>query len=207
MAMYSTILTTHKIVVTLFLLHYFFKLVLLLNSRNEFLDKYSRATRVPEMILAVLFLVTGGWMIFSGAILNSLLIIKLVCIFAAIPTAIVGFRKKNKTLAALAVFLIFTAYGLAEMNRKAKTGGKIDTSTATDPIAVGKIVYSNSCINCHGADGKMGGSGAKDLSASTLTNDQKIDLIRHGKNAMPAYKDLTDQQVKDVIQYINTLKQ
>lgn len=205
--MYSSLLTSHKIIVTLFLLHYILKLVLLLLDRKQQLAAYTKATRVIEILLSVGFLVTGGWMLFSGAVFNFLLIIKLVCVFGSIPLAVVGFKKGNKALAALAVFLIVTAYGLAEMNRKAKTGGAIDTSTVSaDPIAAGKLIYSQTCINCHGSDGKMGGSGAKDLSVSILTAEQKHDLIRNGKNAMPAYKDLTEEQVNDVIQYIATLK-
>ena len=216
---YSNILLTHRIVVTLFLLHYVIKLVLLLTRSGQnkqaaengnlppsALVKYTRITRIPEMLLSVLFLITGVWMMVSGAVFGTLMIIKLVCVFAAIPIAVVGFKKHNKMLAALAVLLIFMAYGLAEMNKKAKTGGKVDTtSVSADPIAIGKTVYAQSCINCHGADGKLGLSGAKDLSVTQLSIDEQKAVIRNGKNAMPGYKDLTDDQVTGLVQYLSTL--
>lgn len=205
--MYTILIKSHWIIVTLFLLHYVTKLLLLLLNRKENLAAYSRVTKIPEMLLSVGFLVTGGWMMFSGALFNKLLVIKLVCVFASIPLAVVGFRKGNKALAVVSVFLIIAAYGLAEMNKKGKTGGKMDTSEfAGNPIAEGQFIFAKSCVNCHGADGKMGGSGAMDLSASVLSAEEAQAVIRKGRNAMPGYKDLTDEQVSSVAQYIQQFK-
>jgi uncharacterized membrane protein SirB2 len=211
MSTYSILLLTHRIVVTLFFLQYVIKLALLLMNNNETLDKYSKTTRIPESVVSVLFLVTGVWMIATGALVSTLMIIKLLCIIAAIPLAIVGFKRRNKMLAILSVLLITGAYGLAEVNKKHK--GEINTtSTSTDnssdPIAIGQKFYAGSCANCHGADGKLGGSGAKDLSATQLTADQQKDLIRHGKGAMPEYpvQALSNEQLNDVVMYVATLK-
>ena len=143
----------------------------------------------------------------QGAVFGSLIIIKLICVFTSIPLAVIGFKKGNKMLAFTAVVLIVLAYGLAEMNKKAKTGPKVDTSSITDPIAAGKLIYTNTCVNCHGSDGKLGGSGSKDLSATQLSVEEQKALIRNGKNAMPGYKDLSDEQVDAVVQYLATLKQ
>lgn len=205
--MYTGLLHSHKLFVLLFLLHYVAKLILLLLNRNEQLAKYSKITKVPEMILSVGFLVTGGWMLITSAALSNFLLIKLVCVFASIPLAIIGFKKGNKILAFVAVVLIVLSYGLAEMNKKAKTGPKVDTSTIMDPVVAGKLLYTNTCVNCHGADGKLGLSGAKDLSITQLTIEQQKAAIREGKNAMPGYKDLSDEQIEDLIVYIATLKQ
>jgi cytochrome c5 len=205
--MYSAILLTHRIVVSLFLLHYLVKTVLLLLDRKEQLAKYTAATRIVEMVVSVLFLVTGGWMLVQGAMVGKFMVIKLLCVFASIPLAVVGFKRGNKALALLSILLILGAYGLAEMNKKAKTGGKIDTSsTAADPVATGKAIYTVSCVNCHGADGKLGLSGAKDLSVTQLTMDEQKAAIRNGKNAMPGYKDLTDEQLEGLVAYIGTLR-
>lgn len=206
--MYTILIKSHWIIVTIFLLHYVTKTLLLFLGKKETLAAYTKTTRIAEIILSVGFLVTGGWMMLSGALFNKLLIIKLVCVFASIPIAIIGFKKGNKALAIVALFLIIAAYGLAEMNKKGKTGGKMDTTEfAGDPLAEGQYIYGKTCVKCHGSDGKMGGSGSKDLSITTLTDDEKRTIIRAGRNAMPGYKDLTDEQVSSVIQYINTLKQ
>lgn len=204
--MYTGLLHSHKLFVLLFLVHYVVKLVLLLMSRHEQLAKYSKATRIPEMILSFGFLATGVGMLFNTSFTN-LLIIKIVCVFASIPLAIIGFKKGNKVLAFIAVFLIVMSYGLAEMNKKAKTGPKVDTSSISDPIEAGKLIYTNSCATCHGADGKLGLNGAKDLSVTQLSAEDQKTIIRNGKNAMPGYKDLSDEQLDAIVQYITTLKQ
>jgi uncharacterized membrane protein SirB2 len=204
---YNILLQTHKVVVLLFLLHYVLKLVLLLTNRNEQLDRYSKSMRIPEMVLSVLFLITGGWMMIVGNAFSTLQIIKLVCVFASIPLAVIGFKKRNKMLGALSVLLIVLAYGLAEMNKKAKTGPKVDTTSIGDPMEAGKLIYTNSCINCHGGDGKLGGSGSKDLAVVALSVDEQKALIRNGKGAMPGYKDLSEAQLDAVVQYIATFQQ
>lgn len=208
--MYTGLLHTHKLVVLLFLIHYVVKLVMLLMNKNEQLAKYTKVTKVPEMIISFAFLATGGFMLFKGAALSTFMIIKLLCVFASIPLAVIGFKKGNKVLATVAVLLIVAAYGLAEMSAAKKAGGKVDTTIISgDPIAVGKTVYNTSCVSCHGADGKLGLSGAKDITITQLSSEQQKELIRHGKNAMPAYGNevLTDEQVDAVVQYVATLKQ
>lgn len=207
--MYTGLLHSHKLFVLLFVLHYVFKLIVLLLDKKDILAKYTKVTRIPEMVISVGFLVTGGWMLIKGAIFSNFIIIKLICVFASIPLAVIGFKKGNKVLAFIAVFLIIMSYGLAEMNKKAKTGAKIDTTTIADPIAAGKMIYVNKCAQCHGEIGNGGVSGAKDLSLTQLTDDEKKLLIRNGKNAMPGFKEdvLTDADVDAVVQYVNTLKQ
>ena len=38
----------------------------------------------------------------------------------------------------------------------------------------GKLIYKQYCIVCHGADGKLAVSGAKDLSISTVSKEERI---------------------------------
>lgn len=205
--MYTGLLHSHNLFVSLFLFHYILKLVFLLTNRKDALERYSKTMRIPEIVLSVGFLVSGGWMLVSGAVFSTFLIIKLVCVFASIPLAIIGFKKGNKVLAFIAVALIILSYGLAEMNKKAKAGPKVDTSSIADPITAGKLIYTNSCVTCHGSDGKLGGSGSKDISVTLLSVEDQKALIKNGKNAMPGYRDLSDEQVDAVVQYIATLKQ
>jgi cytochrome c5 len=205
--MYSQILLAHRIIVSLFLLHYVIKLVLLLLDKEEALTSYTKATRIAEMIISTAFLVSGGWLMLSGAVFGNFTIVKLIFVFASIPIAVIGFKRKKKLLAVLSVVLLLLAYGLAEMNKKAKAGGKIDTSAAAgNPVEIGKIVYQTSCTKCHGEDGKLAASGAKDLSVTQLTIADQKSLIKSGKNAMPAYTNLTEEQLDGVVQYITSLK-
>lgn len=206
--MYTGLLHSHKLFVILFLLHYVLKLVLLLLNRQEHLARYSQFTKIPEMVLSVGFLLTGGGMLLKGAAITSFTIIKLVCVFASIPLAVIGFKRKNKVLAFVAVLLIVLAYGLAEMNKKSKAGKKIETSAVEDPIAKGKLIYTNTCVTCHGTDGKLGLSGAKDLSVSPLTAEQQKEQIKNGKNSMPAYGNMySEEEIDALVLYVGTLKQ
>ena len=197
------IVLIHRILVSLFLLQYVIKLALLLAGKKEQLASYTKSTRIIEILVSVGFLVTGIYLLIYLPVVTVLMIVKIICVFAAIPIAVVGFKKGNKALAALAVVLILAAYGLAEVNKKHQGDVKVDTSSVSDPLEKGKIVYQNAgCMGCHGADGKLGLSGAKDLSITTLTIDEQKAVIKNGKSPMPGYKDLTDEQLADLTAYI-----
>lgn len=204
--MYTGLLHTHKLVVLIFLLHYVIKLTMLLLNRKDTLASYTQKTKVAEMVISALFLLTGGLMLANGAVFNKFLIIKLVAVFTSIPLAVIGFKKSNKALAVLSVFLIVTAYGLAEMNKKAKAGTAIDTSAAASTLEAGKLIYNEKCAVCHGSDGKLGSSGAKDLTATSLNAEEQKAMIANGKNAMPGFKEaLTDEQIEAVVEYVQSL--
>jgi mono/diheme cytochrome c family protein len=203
------IVLAHRILVTLFLLQYVVKLVLLLTNKKDELAKYTKATRIPEILVSVGFLVTGVWVLvqMGSSEMSMFMIIKLLCVFAAIPLAVIGFKKANKGLAVLAVALILAAYGLAEMNVKAKASGKVDTTAAKTPIEAGAEIYvQKNCNSCHGPDGKLGLGGAKDLSVTTLSMDEQKAVIKNGKPPMPPFSDLTDEQLKDLVEYLGTLR-
>jgi len=76
------------------------------------------------------------------------------------------------------------------------------------PSEKGASLYTVNCTSCHGEDGKMGGSGAKDLSESQLTDKQIKKILRKGKNAMPPMSAIleTDENMDFVIQHIKTLR-
>jgi cytochrome c6 len=76
------------------------------------------------------------------------------------------------------------------------------------PAEQGASLYTMHCAQCHGEDGKLGSSGAKDLSISKLS-DQKIrQLITNGKGAMPPMKALleTDTNIQLVLSHIKALR-
>jgi mono/diheme cytochrome c family protein len=54
----------------------------------------------------------------------------------------------------------------------------------------GAALFLQHCAICHGENGKLGASGAKDLSLSKLDGNQVVQMIKNGKNAMPPMKDL-----------------
>lgn len=212
--MYTALLHTHKAVVILFLIIYLAKTVLLFVNK-ETLAKFTKIAKIPEMIISFLFLGTGVGMWFMMAEpAKMLFLIKVGAVLISIPLAVIGFKKdkENKALAVLAMVLIIAAYGLAEMSRRSVA--KQDLAGITDPTAQGyeavehgKEVYSKYCVSCHGADGALGVSGAKNLQLTQLSTAESIDIITNGKNAMAPYKKvLSEADIKAVAAYTATLK-
>ncbi|MEL6123293.1 MAG: cytochrome c [Bacteroidota bacterium] len=72
----------------------------------------------------------------------------------------------------------------------------------------GKLIYKQYCTVCHGADGKLAVSGAKDLSMSKISLEERINQVTNGKGLMTPYKDiLSEDQIKSVCLYIEELRQ
>lgn len=212
--MYTGFLHTHKLAVTLFLLIYIIKLILILSNKEK-LDKFSKAVKVPEMIISFLFLATGIYLVINAAEITTMMIVKYVLVFASIPLAIIGFKKSKKLLAIIAVIFIIGAYGLAEMNRGKKVEPKelasaIETdqkAESYDVLAHGKALYLSQCAVCHGDNGKKGLSGAKDLTKSEQTKIEMHELIANGKNKMPAYgNNFSKEEIDAMIEYVKSLK-
>jgi len=176
-------------------------------NRKEALAKYSKPTKVPEMIISTLFLITGVVMLVMGAQVTTLLLVKIVLVFAAIPLAIIAFKKGNKGLAILSILCVIASYGLAEANRGKKSKITVDTTAeAGNAMATGEKVYTAACAQCHGDNGSAGLAGAKDLAASTLKHDDVLYIIQNGKNNMPSNKKLTPEQIEGVAQYVESLR-
>jgi mono/diheme cytochrome c family protein len=76
------------------------------------------------------------------------------------------------------------------------------------PQEESKDLYTLNCASCHGMDGKLGGSGSKDLSKSSLSDAEMIDIITNGKNNMPAMKDVIQdpKKIKNLAAFVKTLR-
>lgn len=205
---YHKIVLAHRILVSLFLLHYVVKGILLLINQHTGLEKYSKITKVPEMILSVLFLASGVYLLIYGSNLHFLQYIKIACVLTSIPIAVIGFKKKKKFLAVLSIFLLIAAYGLAEVAKKKQRTQTVDTeSIDIDTADQGKIVYNQLCSRCHGDNGDAMIAGAKNLKISTLTSVEISTIIMKGQGGMPAFENLSESQLKAVVQYTESLKQ
>ena len=196
--MATGMLHSHTLFVVLFTLIYLIKTILLLSDKDDLLDKFKKKTKVLEMIVSFGFLATGIYLMTRLPEINMFLIIKIALVLASIPLAVVGYKKKNKVLATLSFFLIIVAFGLAQKAKNEKAGDKI--------VAVnGKEIFEEKCTLCHGSNGKLGLSGAKDLSVTALDHQNIVTIITEGKNAMASYKAvLTPEQIEAVANYIES---
>ncbi len=195
--MNEAISLTHRISVTLFFLIYVVKTVLLLSNRADLLQKFTKATKVIEMIVSALFLITGVWLMTQLAHIETMLWIKIIIVLASIPIAVVGFKKSNKILAALSLLMITAAYGLGEVGKKHREKGGEVAATTVD----GKEIYEAKCIVCHGGDGKAGLSGASDLSKTQISTDSIKNVILNGRNTMVKVP-ITEEQAAAVANYV-----
>jgi mono/diheme cytochrome c family protein len=197
----------HKTAVILFLALYLFKWIALtfnMEGLKAFFAK--KGLRIFEMVISTLFLFTGIYLMVNLApeMRSNLLWIKIAMVLASIPIAVVGFKRNNKILATLSVLLIIASYGLAEMHKKRDTTDPAQIKNA----ATGEEIYkANNCGVCHGTDGKLMASGAKDLSQSTLSRADIEYRILNGKDPMQGYKDkLTQEQLKLLADYVETFR-
>lgn len=199
----------HGISVMLFLLTYVIKTVLLFTSK-DMLAKYSKMTKVPEMIISTLFLVTGIWLFVILGGIKTLYIIKLVFVFLSIPIAVIGFKKQNKGLALLSLVLIVGAYGMAEAGKnKPFIPAKVELKgTATAENSLGAKLYFENCAFCHGGDGKKMYRESKDLTITAFSYDDIREMIRQGsKGKMPGYTvTLSEDEITAVSKFVENLK-
>jgi cytochrome c6 len=77
-----------------------------------------------------------------------------------------------------------------------------------------EALYKSKCQVCHGPDGKGSAAGQKigvkdfhSPEVQKLTDTELFEATKQGKGKMPAYdKKLTDDQIKQLIKYIRSLK-
>ena len=196
--MATGMLHSHTLFVVLFTLIYLVKTILLLSDRDELLEKFKKKTKIVEMIVSFGFLATGIFLLTQLPVITMLTYIKIGLVLLSIPLAVIGYKKKNKVLATLSFFLIVVSFSLAYKAKAAKAG-------STTIAISGKEIFNEKCSLCHGTDGKLGMSGAKDLSVTQLAHAGILEIITNGKNTMAPYKDaLSAEQIEAVASYIET---
>ncbi len=100
-----------------------------------------------------------------------------------------------------ALFLIVAACSEPSGDEKKATAAPAPT------VPDGLAVFRKYCVNCHGADGRLGLSGAKVIPDSKLTQAEREILIKKGRNLMTPFETLlTDAEIKAVAEFTFSLK-
>ena len=208
--MYSTlILKIHLVSVTVFLVFYLVKTFFLLSGKLPALERWTKSTRIAEMIFSTLFLVSGVWLLVIVGGIKTMQLVKLALVFSAIPMAVIGFKRKNKILALVSFVFLISAYGISEASRAKPFPVKhADTELLADKHAAGKYLFENNCSQCHGSDGTKMYREATDLSLSVKNISMTEAIIRNGSNKkMPSYAGLlSEEEIKLMTEYILTLR-
>ena len=78
---------------------------------------------------------------------------------------------------------------------------------AYSQVVHGKALFTAQCAVCHGADGTLELSGAKNLQESVVADNYIVDIINNGKNTMPKMRGLyTKDEMKALTAYIKSLR-
>jgi len=85
---------------------------------------------------------------------------------------------------------------------------KADVLPPETPEEKGASLFIMHCASCHGEDGKLGASGAKDLTMSKLSDEEIEKIIVNGKNAMPPMKVILEnkENLALVIKHVKSFK-
>lgn len=112
--MFTGILHLHITIVTIFLLSLIIKTIIMLVNQSLYETVRSK-TRIVEIILGPLILLTGGYLFFTRGIYDEMwLNVKMVLVLIGIPLSIIGLKKGNKALAIIGCLIFIYIYGVAE---------------------------------------------------------------------------------------------
>lgn len=82
------------------------------------------------------------------------------------------------------------------------------SESAKGDIAEGEKLYNQYCVLCHGKDGKLQLNGAFDITTSQLTINERIELMKNGRNLMTPFEGiLTEDEMRSIATYAITLKE
>ena len=201
--MQTGFLHLHVTIAIAFLLFYFIKVILLLFKESA-VDRFREKTKWIDMVLGTLILITGGYLLFIQENILTWMIIKIILVLASIPIGIIAMKRKRKWLGLLAFIVLVYVYGISES--KSLTFSK-KSYTSENGIVEGKQIFETECMRCHGENGKAAKYGSKDLTVSSLSREEKMEVIKKGKGVMSSYEGkLTDKEINALVDYVETLK-
>ena len=89
-----------------------------------------------------------------------------------------------------------------------------DTRPFTAQEQRGQRLYNSACLTCHRVDseGPLNGPGLKNVykkkyfpSGAPANDERMTEVIKKGRRQMPAFPDLTDQEIADLIAYMKRI--
>lgn len=104
----------------------------------------------------------------------------------------------------------FVVLGLICLLASCSNGGDAYVkSTTHDGTPDGELLYLNNCAACHGIDGKLGVSGARDLASIDIDTAAIYKILVEGKNLMPPFGYIlaTEEERNAVVEQVISLRE
>jgi|JI9StandDraft_1071089.scaffolds.fasta_scaffold36624_3 mono/diheme cytochrome c family protein len=102
------------------------------------------------------------------------------------------------------IVLIFPASAMLLLLACSAAGGA--SPEKKEPATPGEVIFKSQCVMCHGRNGNLQISGAKDLTKSTLTEEEMIAIVTNGRGGMVGFgKTLSKEQVEQVVEHVRSL--
>ncbi len=112
----------------------------------------------------------------------------------------------KKLLFILPILLLLIACADANDKKSTKPAKKEKKADVKAPD--GKKIFKIHCVLCHGADGKLGINGSKDLTKSEISLEEAITQITKGKGLMASYEPiLSKEEIEAVAKYTQSLRE
>lgn len=216
---YSAFLHTHETLVSLYVIFFLIKLIMLFQNKPERLIRFRRKTRMVEMILPTLFLVTGIYLAINSPYASqNWFIVKMVLIVLAIILGIITFKKNSKVLGVLTLLIFLAIFPLSYRKSRLVPENKITDNereqfqpgTASyKQLDHGKYLYTKAlgCSGCHGENGDLGNAGAFNLKISTLSDAEIMEVIKNGRKLMPSYgSQVNEYELQALTAYVKSLR-
>lgn len=109
---------------------------------------------------------------------------------------------------------VSTACGNSSNEKSSKPTTSVKTKSPASPVtsrsevgAKGKKLYKiKLCGSCHGLDGTLGLSDAKNLKESVMTDEEIRGIIKNGKGVMPPVPNLSDDEMDALVEFVLSLR-
>ncbi len=95
---------------------------------------------------------------------------------------------------------LFSCIALSLVACDEDADSKAVTSLTGDEVN-GEVLYDANCAACHGASAE----GASGPAIYDEDADDFVEAIQYGEGSMPAFPDFSDQDIADVIAFVQTL--
>lgn len=205
-----TVLIIHLLAAVLLPLYLLVKAIvsLIRNKQKDKLERIWQRTKIPDWAFALLLAASGLFVLISIKHWEWYHLMKLAGV-ALVIYFLRGRSKANYASLVLISFILTVGILVLSIVKPLPEKHVAGSIGKEEESLVGLSIFQAKCMECHGADGKLGRFGAIDLSGSVISLNDRVDAISNGRplTVMRAFKnELTNEEILSVAVYIEKLR-